>query len=300
MEKISIDDYVKTQFITKKTAKQAECPIKQLYTTCKKYENTDNQYVLNNIGECFYKGYGVKKDYKKAEEYFKKAADKGSARGYSNMGHIIINNHNDYLDDVDEVLEYFNKALEIDNNDYIAIVNLSRFYCGVVQRDDIETPNYIDYNKAKQYINLLNDTNKIKPVLKLIAEAGLQKEDYGKAAEQIVQSIELLESININNENEKFAFCDAIEIVMDSIAEKEPVKLLIELSKLTEKNDKIDIDDYFNNSDNVTNYKIFFQAINEQNNTIMKYEKEIESLKEQINKEKTKGYYDDGDLVINV
>jgi TPR repeat protein len=52
----------------------------------KKAAEQDDADAQNNLGDCYYYGWGVKQDYKKAFEWYKKAAEQGNANAQYNLG----------------------------------------------------------------------------------------------------------------------------------------------------------------------------------------------------------------------
>jgi hypothetical protein len=83
--------------------------------------NQENPYVNNKIFDCYFRGKGTDRDINKALEYALKAEKQGSKSGYYNIGHCY-----ELLEDYENALIYFNKALNegvVSARRKIAIIN---------------------------------------------------------------------------------------------------------------------------------------------------------------------------------
>ena len=78
-----------------------------------------------NLGLCFHRGYGVRRNGKKALEWYAKAADGGIARAWSNSANIYLYGQ-DVEKDVSKGLEFLRKAF--DANDPYAVWSFGVFY----------------------------------------------------------------------------------------------------------------------------------------------------------------------------
>ena len=65
-----------------------------------------------NLGTAYYDGKGVKKDYQKAIEYYKKAADLGDVVAYVNLGKIYYEGKG-VKQDYQKALQYYKKAADL-------------------------------------------------------------------------------------------------------------------------------------------------------------------------------------------
>jgi len=111
-----------------------------------------NQAVENNVpsalfetGSLYYHGMVHKQDYKKAYEYFLKAADAGSAEGFSTLG--VMYQQGQYVDhNLKKSAEYFAKAAELGS--ITGLYNLGNAYMGGLGTDQ----NYKEAMNCFEYI----------------------------------------------------------------------------------------------------------------------------------------------------
>ena len=65
----------------------------------------------NNLGHCYYKGYGVPQNYTIAVEWYRKAAEQGDAMAQNNLGYCYANGYG-VPQDYNKVVEWYRKAAE--------------------------------------------------------------------------------------------------------------------------------------------------------------------------------------------
>jgi hypothetical protein len=64
-----------------------------------------------NLAYMYFNGYGVTKDYQKAADLYRKAAEQGNADGQNNLG-IMYENGYGVAKDIEKALEWYSKAVE--------------------------------------------------------------------------------------------------------------------------------------------------------------------------------------------
>jgi len=74
--------------------------------------------AMNNLGNCYYWGNGVERDYGKAVEWYRKTADLGHDRAMYNLGQCYYNGHG-VERDYDKAFEWYRKAADLGNADAV-------------------------------------------------------------------------------------------------------------------------------------------------------------------------------------
>jgi TPR repeat protein len=94
-----------------------------------------------NLGNCYYEGIGVAKDYVQAVSWYRKAAEQGDARAQNNLG-VCYDHGEGVAQDFVQAVSWFRKAVE---QEYVmAQVNLGNCYNfgRGVPKDEIEAHAY--------------------------------------------------------------------------------------------------------------------------------------------------------------
>lgn len=92
---------------------------------CTPLAENNNANALNLLGNCYFYGNGVKQDYKKAVEWYQKAADLGYAVAMRNLGNCYYNG-NGVKQDYKKAVEWWQKAADL--GDAAAMANLGNCY----------------------------------------------------------------------------------------------------------------------------------------------------------------------------
>ncbi len=94
-----------------------------------------------NLGNCYYEGIGVAKDYVQAVSWYRKAAEQGDARAQNNLG-VCYDHGEGVAQDFAQAVSWFRKAVE--QNYVMAQVNLGNCYNfgRGVPKDEIEAHAY--------------------------------------------------------------------------------------------------------------------------------------------------------------
>ncbi len=73
-------------------------------------------WTQNNLGDLYYYGYGVVQDYRRAVEWYRKAAEQGNASGQCNLGFMYTSGYG-VTKDYSKAVEWYRKAAEQGNAD---------------------------------------------------------------------------------------------------------------------------------------------------------------------------------------
>jgi len=117
---------------------------------CKYYEISGNQGNLlaqNNLGNCYYHGKGVTKDFNQAVKYFLMSADQGCSLAQNNLGYCYLEG-NGVTKDFNQAVKYF--LMSADQGCSLAQYNLG--YC-YLEGEGVTK----DFNQAVKYFQMSAD-----------------------------------------------------------------------------------------------------------------------------------------------
>lgn len=125
----------------------------QDYTTAYEYyrkaSELGNGYAEYKIGQMYEQGYGVNRDVNKAYDHYEESTNRGYVLGYPAIGYLYAFSFDADKRDANKAAEYFNKAIELDDNCYDAYTGLGRLYgTGIYGLDDTD---YYDYESTYNY-----------------------------------------------------------------------------------------------------------------------------------------------------
>lgn len=130
-----------------------------------------------NKTQLFYIGFvyhEFRKDFKKAEEYYQMAVEKGDTRAIFNLGNLYKNEYKDYK----QAEEYY--LIAIEKGDTKAMVNLGNLY----------NNEYKDYKKAEEYYLVAIEKGDTKAMVNLGYLYQIEYKDYNKAERYYLMAVE--------------------------------------------------------------------------------------------------------------
>ena len=102
------------------------------------------------MGECYYYGRGVLKDYQEAVKWYHKAADQDDADAQYNLG-ICFYRGNGIIEDRNEAVKWFKKAADNGNSDAQYHLGILYFYGWGVEKDYIEAVKWLKKAAANNH-----------------------------------------------------------------------------------------------------------------------------------------------------
>jgi TPR repeat protein len=139
------------------------------------------------LGILYYNGEGVARDYAKARDFFKKAADKGDGSAMSNLASLYLNGQGVARNRA-KALEFFKKAADM--GEALGMTNL-----GLIYENGLGVPR--DYAKARDWYEKAANLGEANAVARLpISEAAAARR-YAEALqlqEALAEKVEAVET----------------------------------------------------------------------------------------------------------
>lgn len=96
-------------------------------TQLRKLAAAGDAMSMDHLGGCYRQGYGVRKDYRKAIEWFRRAANKGNAQAMVDLG-LMYGNGQGVIKDYSHAMNLFRKAAGLHSPDAMAELGMTYLY----------------------------------------------------------------------------------------------------------------------------------------------------------------------------
>ncbi len=112
-------------------------------------QKEENSNELLKLGQKYYTGIGVKQDYKKAFEHFKKCAENGNAQAQCNLAKMYEKGYG-VKEDFEESIKWYKKSAEKGNKYAKDSLNFYKFKCPNCKSSDLRKSSDDEYKKEEK------------------------------------------------------------------------------------------------------------------------------------------------------